>query len=41
MTNPAKVPFFGACRAILVLVTLRNESVSNVDFFPLSDIYGG
>lgn len=41
MTNQAKVPFFGACRAILVLVTQRNESVSNVDLFSLPDIYGG
>lgn len=32
MTKQAKVPFYGACRAILVLVTLRNESVSNLDF---------
>jgi len=41
MANQAKVPFFGACRAILVLVTLRNESVSNVDPFALPRIYNG
>lgn len=41
MTNQAKVPFFGACRAILVLVTQRNESVSNVDPFALSRINSG
>lgn len=41
MTKEDKVPFFGACRAILVLVTTRNESVSNVDLLALSRICGG